>query len=200
MTSKKYLKSLIWLDDSLTAITNPGALWLTVNEPKPRFRYYTLVFTPAVSASLIIAMSSMSTQSVFFYSKISYGWIGGTLFMLMTLFLHTLTVDGILQIFSHGGHFRQLLQISLFAQLPLLLVLPGMMVVTTIGFAPVFFFIVLLLAGIIWNAFIETLAISQCSGRSFEQALLIWAGSWLVWLTAGLLITVAISLLFFSAL
>jgi hypothetical protein len=133
MTSKKYLKSLIWLDDSLTAITNPGALWLTVNEPKPRFRYYTLVFTPAVSASLIIAMSSMSTQSVFFYSKISYGWIGGTLFMLMTLFLHTLTVDGILQIFSHGGHFRQLLQISLFAQLPLLLVLPGMMVVTTIG-------------------------------------------------------------------
>ena len=162
-----------WTDYYLFALLDPRVLYQRIkgNEPRP----FALSFTvPAlVAITEIVTMSLLGTESSFFYFKVSYGWILYFLYASVKIVITCTLMDMLAQFLGYRGNIREIISLVNFSLLPQIFLLPMVYIFVIVNFAPLFFYIAITLALIVWSAVIVVMGISEMHSMDTGRAVLI---------------------------
>jgi hypothetical protein len=168
------IRSMRWVDFLLYALTDPGALYRQIqrNEPRP----LALSFAVPVFAAMagIIAGSLVRTETSFFYSKLTYGWLLSVFFTLFTIVVAAGLMDAFAQFLGFRGNMKEMMALVNFSQLPKVFILPLVLIFRTVHFAPPFFYVLFSLLVTLWSAFITVKGIAEMHDSGPGRAVLIF--------------------------
>ncbi|MGL4369944.1 MAG: Yip1 family protein [Spirochaetota bacterium] len=189
--NKDYIRSLRWVDYVYFALVDPRGLCKLINASGSGFLSVLIIIPVLAALSQIVALSLLSVQSRFFFSKLSYGWVLLSLLNLACVLLISLLVDMGLQFAGKPGNIKKILSLLLAAQFPKVLLLPAVSVFSVISFAPVVFYVLFSIAFFLWCVYIAVTGISEMHALPFGKALAFFAVPYLA--IAVLLLFIAVS-------
>ncbi len=166
---KEFFTSLAWIDYFYMVFTDPRKLAAALmREP----RSLPLGFAvPAIVAIMeILAVSVLGSQTAFFYTKITYGWILCYILMVFQNILVGSLVDTAGQVMGYQGNIRTIVNIMNYALFPRVLLLPAVLIFRVFNFAPVFFYVLFSLALFAWSAAIVIQGISEMHSAALTRA------------------------------
>ena len=171
---KNTIRSLVWVDYLIDIITNPRELALKVVNGRNRI-YYSTFILPVLSCGVFIIISSLLfNQTGYFYYKISYGWMLLIIFVIAYILVFSAVIDQIFQLKGKSGNVKRVINIINMSYFPALLILPLMLLVTSVNFIPVFWFLLLYLIVMIWSVFISSRGFAEIYGVELASAVLIY--------------------------
>ncbi len=132
---KEFLKSLAWVDYFYMVFTDPRKLAAALMRESKSLPFGFIV--PAfVSIMDILAFSLLGSETPFFFTKITYGWI---LLFILLVFQNVLVaslIDTAGQLLGHQGNIKNVINIMNYAVFPRVLLLPAVLIFSVFGFAP----------------------------------------------------------------
>ena len=156
-----YIRSLKWADWMANAVTDPRALARQISSHATGFVPASFFFPLFSAMSSIVACSLLSSQSGFFFTKVSYGWILLSLANAGWALLISLLTGLALQFRGVQPNLRALLTLANFSQIPGAFLLPAVSIFTVLGFAHALFAVLFIIAAAVWGAFIIIAGISE---------------------------------------
>ncbi len=166
---KEFLKSLAWLDYFYLVFTDPRKLSAALMR-ESRSLPFGFVVPAFVSIMDILAFSLMGSETPFFYTKITYGWI---LLYILLVFQNVLIgslVDTAGQVLGYQGSIKNVINIMNYALFPRVLLLPAILIFSVFGFAPVFFYVLISMALFAWSAAIVVQGLSEMHSAGLGRA------------------------------
>ncbi len=168
-------RSMQWVDYLMYALTDPGALYRLLQRKKESAQLAVSFLVPVTVLFLdIIASSLLRTETDFFYTKLTYGWLLSIFITLFTVTAAASLMDGFAQILGYRGNMKEMVVLVNFSQMPKALLLPGMLIFRTLHFAAPFFYVFLSFLFVIWSAFIAVKGIAEMHDCGPGRALLIY--------------------------
>lgn len=190
--------SLKWIDSVYYTITDPKKLYHYLIEKNNGFLPLTFIIPVAAAAIEIVTLSSMTNQTEFFYTKITYGWILLIFIYLFKILFITLGIDFILQLMGYKGNSKFLITLVNLAYLPNLFILPGSYIFKFVNFAPGFFYGMFSFLIIIWSMLIVISGISELHSISFSKALATYIIPYLFFIVSMFFISLLLVFIFFG--
>ena len=168
----EYLKSLGWVDYYFFSIIDPRRLMNLISrkEGSPFLTGY--ITLAAVSLIDILTFSLISSQTSFFFQKITYGWILYFLLLILFIIIYASMIDLFCQFRGRQGNIKAILNLLNVSFFPHALILPLFFIFKVINFAPIFFLLLFVFAGYIWQALIIILGISEMHQVEFSESLI----------------------------
>lgn len=168
------LKSLRWADYFLYAITDPRELYRRIKQKDPD--PFILSFMVPLVASLfdVMVLSLTGSETVFFYYKISYGWILIYIFALFKIVIYSSLVDVTAQFFGYNGNIRDMITVMNFSMIPRFFFLPAFYFFAVVDFAPGFFYVFLSILAFFWYVMIFVQGISEMHSIDFGKSFVIF--------------------------
>ncbi|HSV98367.1 MAG TPA: YIP1 family protein [Spirochaetota bacterium] len=166
---KEFLKSLVWVDYFYMVFTDPGKLAAALMRESKSLPLG-FVVPACVSIMEILALSLLGSQTPFFYTKITYGWI---LFFILLVFQNILIgslIDTAGQVMGYQGNIKNVINIMNYALFPRVLLLPAILIFSVFNFAPVFFYVLFSMALFAWSAAIVIQGISEMHSATLNRA------------------------------
>ncbi|MGV7931124.1 MAG: YIP1 family protein [Spirochaetota bacterium] len=166
---KEFLKSLAWVDYFYMVFTDPRKLAAALMRESKSLPLGFIV--PAfVSIMDILAFSLLGSETPFFFTKITYGWI---LLFILLVFQNVLVaslIDTAGQLLGHQGNIKNVINIMNYAVFPRVLLLPAVLIFSVFGFAPVFFYVLFSMALFGWSAAIVIQGLSEMHSAGLTRA------------------------------
>lgn len=166
---KEFLKSLAWIDYFYMVFTDPRKLAAALMR-EPRSLALGFAVPALVSIMEILAVSVLGSQTAFFYTKITYGWILCYMLMVSQNIVVGSLVDTAGQVMGYQGNIRTVVNIMNYALFPRVLLLPGVLIFGVFNFAPVFFYVLFSLALFTWSAAIVIQGLSEMHSAALSRA------------------------------
>ena len=194
------VKSLRWADFFIYIVTDPRALarLIRTNDP-PSFM---LSFLPPMLAAIafVISSSMLSSQSGFFYYKISYGWVLLSMLSILQILIYSSLTSFSLEFTGNKSSIKEIITICNFAQFPVSFLLPLVYIFSVINFAPVYFFLLFSMAFIVWSSYISISGISELYNLSFSKSLFAYFFPYILISVSGffIFILIAVNLIGFA--
>ncbi|HEY1406946.1 MAG TPA: YIP1 family protein [Spirochaetota bacterium] len=161
-------RSLRWVDYIYLTILEPRSMGRLINARG--FLPVTFIIPVMVALSEIIALSRLSTQSGFFFYKITYGWIFVCIVLMLKLFAIAALIDLSAQFSGLKGAFPKTITLVTISLFPHLFLVPIVTIFTTISFAPVFFYFFATIAFSLWSVYIIIVGIAEFYEISFYRS------------------------------
>jgi len=166
---KEFLKSLAWIDYFYMVFTDPRKLSAALMR-EPRSLPLGFAVPAVVSIMEILAVSVLGSQTAFFYTKITYGWILCYMLMVFQNIIVGSLVDTAGQVMGYQGNIRNIVNIMNYALFPRVLLLPAVLIFSVFSFAPVFFYVLFSLALFTWSAAIVIQGLSEMHSAALSRA------------------------------
>jgi hypothetical protein len=166
---KEFLKSLAWIDYFYMVFTDPRKLSAALMR-EPRSLPLGFAVPAVVSIMEILAVSVLGSQTAFFYTKITYGWILCYMLMVFQNIIVGSLVDTAGQVMGYQGNIRNIVNIMNYALFPRVLLLPAVLIFSVFSFAPVFFYVLFSLALFTWSAAIVIQGLSEMHSATLSRA------------------------------
>lgn len=166
---KEFLKSLAWIDYFYMVFTDPRKLSAALMR-EPRSLPLGFAVPAVVSIMEILAASVLGSQTAFFYTKITYGWILCYMLMVFQNIIVGSLVDTAGQVMGYQGNIRNIVNIMNYALFPRVLLLPAVLIFSVFSFAPVFFYVLFSLALFTWSAAIVIQGLSEMHSAALSRA------------------------------
>ncbi|MBP7603177.1 MAG: YIP1 family protein [Spirochaetes bacterium] len=170
---KEFLKSLAWIDYFYMVFTDPRKLSAALMR-EPRSLPLGFAVPAVVSIMEILAVSVLGSQTAFFYTKITYGWILCYMLMVFQNIIVGSLVDTAGQVMGYQGNIRNIVNIMNYALFPRVLLLPAVLIFSVFSFAPVFFYVLFSLALFTWSAAIVIQGLSEMHSAAFSRAVTVF--------------------------
>lgn len=170
---KEFLKSLAWIDYFYMVFTDPRKLSAALMR-EPRSLPLGFAVPAVVSIMEILAVSVLGSQTAFFYTKITYGWILCYMLMVFQNIIVGSLVDTAGQVMGYQGNIRNIVNIMNYALFPRVLLLPAVLIFSVFSFAPVFFYVLFSLALFTWSAAIVIHGLSEMHSAAFSRAVTVF--------------------------
>jgi hypothetical protein len=170
---KEFLKSLAWIDYFYMVFTDPRKLSAALMR-EPRSLPLGFAVPAVVSIMEILAVSVLGSQTAFFYTKITYGWILCYMLMVFQNIIVGSLVDTAGQVMGDQGNIRNIVNIMNYALFPRVLLLPAVLIFSVFSFAPVFFYVLFSLALFTWSAAIVIQGLSEMHSAAFSRAVTVF--------------------------
>jgi hypothetical protein len=187
---REYIASLRWLDYFYFIFTEPRKLIDLINKEGREALIVSIVGLALVSMADVLSASLIARQTPFFFTKITYGWILGYLLLCLEVLALGLLLDGACQLAGHAGSVKSILTTVAFALFPRALLLPAIFIFRVVGFAPVFFYVLLSMGLMAWSAVIVIQGISETHQVQFSRAVFIFAVPFVTGAVAMVLVSV----------
>lgn len=171
MNIKESIKNLGWAEFIMTLIFDPRLFAKKISESDRGYVKISFIVPLFVSFALILSVCVINQQSQFFFYKISYGWTWLTVVFCFAFFVFSLSNDFFFHVFGAQGRAGQTLAIVNFSAFPLLFVLPGVMIFSSISFQPAVFLFIFTTACLCWSFFIVLFSVSELRSVSLGRAL-----------------------------
>ncbi len=170
---REFLKSLVWIDYIYMVFTDPRKLAAALMRES---RSLPLGFAvPAiVSIMEVLAVSILGSQTAFFYTKITYGWILCCVLIVFQNILIGSLVDSAGQALGYQGNVHNIVNIMNYSLFPRVLLLPAVLIFSVFNFAPVFFYVLFSLALFVWSAAIVILGLSEMHSAALPRAAVVF--------------------------
>lgn len=172
-------KSLRWADLYLYSIIDPRGLLKQIRTDKSWAFPFSFTVPAFVALAEIITVSSLGSQTPFFYYKISYGWILLFLYLVLKIVTSSALMDMLSQFMGNDGRTRETICLMNYSLFPKLFLLPLVSVFRVINFAPLFFYMFISMALFLWSAVIAVQGLSEMHSEGTGRALLIYIFPWL---------------------
>lgn len=170
---KEFLKSLAWIDYFYMVFTDPRKLSAALMR-EPRSLPLGFAVPAVVSIMEILAVSVLGSQTAFFYTKITYGWILCYMLMVFQNIIVGSLVDTAGQVMGYQGNIRNIVNIMNYALFPRVLLLPAVLIFSVFSFAPVFFYVLFSLALFTWSAAIVIQGLSEMHSAALSRAAMVF--------------------------
>ena len=167
------LKSLRWTDYFLYTILDPRELYRRIKQKDPDPFYLSFCIPAAYSIFAMLTMSLGGKESIFFYHKISYGWILILVYTLFKIIIYTSLIDITAQFYGYRGNIKEIITIYNFSLFPVLFLLPTYYAFVAIDFAPYFFYVLLSIGFFIWQIMILAQSFSEMHSIDFNKSIVI---------------------------
>ncbi len=167
------IRELAWTDYLLCAVTDPRELYRRIKQAGKDILPWSFAI-PALCAFFDIIIISLSgRQTLFFYYRISYGWLLVFLLLLVKTLVYSSLIDTSSQFFGHKGNVRETVTLVNLSLFPRLFFLPLYYVITIAGFMPGFFYVFLGFVFFCWFIFILVQGLSEMNSITSGRALAI---------------------------
>ncbi len=194
------IKSLKWADFFIYIITDPRALARLIRSNDPSS--FLLSFIPPVLAAIsyLISSSMLTSQSGFFYYKVSYGWVLLSMLLILQILIYSSLSSLSLEFTGIKSSIKEIITVCNFAQFPITFLLPLVYIFSVINFAPVYFFLLISLALIVWSSYISVSGISEFYNLSFSKSLFSFLFPYILITISGffIFILIAVNLIGFA--
>jgi len=189
------LRSLRWTDYFLYALVDPRSLYRHISQNDPKA--FALSFTVPAAAAIadILAGSLFGNQTLFFFYKITYGWILLSIFYVLKNAVISTMMDASAQFRGMKGNAREMVCLVNFSMFPQVFILPLTCIFVVFGFAPVFFYIAIGLGLTVWSALVAVQGISEMHRTNTGKAVFIYILPYIVIWSALLFMTVLLFIL-----
>ncbi len=187
---REYIASLRWLDYFYFIFTEPRKLVDLIRKEGREALVVSVVGLALVALADVLSASLIARQTPFFFTKITYGWILGYLVLCLEVLALGFVLDGACQLAGHAGSAKSMLTTVAFALFPRALLLPAIFIFRVVGFAPVFFYVLMSMALMLWSAIIIIQGISETHQVQFSRAVFIFAVPFVTVAVAVVLATV----------
>jgi hypothetical protein len=167
-------RSLRWADFFLYALLDARALYRQISRNETKSFVLSFAVPAAVAVIDIITLSLMGKQTLFFYYKITYGWILLFLYISFKVVMAAALMDMASQFFGYKGNIRELIVLINFSLFPEVFILPLVYFFKISGFAPLFFFILFYAGLSVWSALIAIQGISEMHGAGIGKSVVIY--------------------------
>jgi len=167
-------RSLKWADFLINALVDPRALCRQINKNEPKPFGMSFILPASFAVIDIITVSMLSTQTPFFYYKISYGWILLFIYLSFKIVFFALLMDLLAQFLGYAGSIKDTITLVNFSIFPKLFLLPVIYIFNVFNFAPLFFYMFISFGLYAWSAVIIILGISEMHKSDFGKSLLIF--------------------------
>jgi len=167
------LKTLRWADLFIWSLLDPRALSRQIQRQEPRSFALSFMIPAMAAIADILAVSILSTQTAFFYYKVTYGWILSFLWHAIALLVAAVLMDAASQFFGYRGNAKECITLVNFSQLPKVFILPLVYLFRVIHFAPIFFYVLFTVALAIWSVAVMIQGISEMHGAGLGRSTVI---------------------------
>ena len=167
-------RSLRWADFFLYALLDARALYRQISRNETKSFVLSFALPATVAVIDIITLSLMGKQSLFFYYKITYGWILLFLYISFKVVMAAALMDMASQFFGYKGNIREMIVLINFSLFPEVFILPLVYFFKIIGFAPLFFFILFYAGLSVWSALVAIQGISEMHGAGIGKSVVIY--------------------------
>jgi hypothetical protein len=187
------VKSLVWADFFIYSLTDPRALARLIRTNEPRSFMLSFLSPVLAAIACIISSSVISSQSGFFYYKITYGWILFSMISILQILIYSSLTSFSLEFTGKKSSIKEIITLSNFAQFPVTFLMPLVYIFSVIHFAPIYFLLLFWFSFIVWSLFISTMGISEFYNLSFSKALFAYLFPYLLISVSGFFILILIA-------
>ncbi len=166
----EFVKSLRWVDYFYFIFTDPRRLAELVQKEEAQSLGVGLAGLAFLSLAEILSTSLLGAETLFFYTKISYGWLFTLLMLLLAVVISSALIDSTAQLLGSPGAVRQTIAVISLALFPRALLFPAVFIFRLVHFAPVFFYSFLSFVVFLWSAYIIVTSISQVYSTNLSRS------------------------------
>lgn len=167
------IKSLVWADYFLYALTEPRELYRSVKADKANNIFVSMLVPAFVTLANILALLIITNGTGFFYYWISYVWILVFLYTIVKIVVYSSLIDAVSQFMGYDGRIKETITVVSFSLFPKAFILPLVYFFSIINFAPGFFYVFITFLLFIWHVMILIQGISEMHSIDFGKALAI---------------------------
>lgn len=168
------VKSLVWADYFLYALTDPRELYRLVKVNSAGNILVSLSVPAIVTLADILALSILGNATGFFYYRVSYGLILVFLYTIVKIGVYSSLIDAVSQFMGYEGRIREMITVVSFSLFPKVLILPATYLFSIINFAPGFFYVFITFLLFIWHVMVLIQGISEMHTVGFGKAVAIY--------------------------
>ena len=167
------MKSLVWADYFLYALTEPRELYRSVKADKANNIFVSMLVPAFITLANILALLIIINGTGFFYYWISYVWILVFLYTIVKIVVYSSLIDAVSQFMGYDGRIKETITVVSFSLFPKAFILPLVYFFSIINFAPGFFYVFITFLLFIWHVMILIQGISEMHSIDFGKALAI---------------------------
>ena len=167
------IKSLVWADYFLYALTEPRELYRSIKADKANNIFVSMLVPAFVTLANILALLIITNGTGFFYYWISYVWILVFLYTIVKIVVYSSLIDAVSQLMGYNGRIKETITVVSFSLFPKAFILPLVYFFSIINFAPGFFYVFITFLLFIWHVMILIQGISEMHSIDFGKALAI---------------------------
>lgn len=167
------MKSLVWADYFLYALTEPRELYRSIKADKANNIFVSMLVPAFVTLANILALLIITNGTGFFYYWISYVWILVFLYTIVKIVVYSSLIDAVSQFMGYDGRIKETITVVSFSLFPKAFILPLVYFFSIINFAPGFFYVFITFLLFIWHVMILIQGISEMHSIDFGKALAI---------------------------
>jgi hypothetical protein len=168
------IKSLVWADYFLFALTDPRELYRLINSKKSGRIYAGLAVPAVVVIADILALSLLGEATGFFFYKITYGWILILIYTVVKIAVYASLIDTVSQFMGYEGKALEVTAMVSYSMFPKVFILPIVYFFSIINFAPGFFYVFFIFILFVWYVMILVQGISEMHSIEFSRALALY--------------------------
>ncbi len=167
------MKSLVWADYFLYALTEPRELYRSIKADKANNIFVSMLVPAFITLANILALLIIINGTGFFYYWISYVWILVFLYTIVKIVVYSSLIDAVSQFMGYDGRIKETITVVSFSLFPKAFILPLVYFFSIINFAPGFFYVFITFLLFIWHVMILIQGISEMHSIDFGKALAI---------------------------
>lgn len=168
------VKSLVWADYFLYALTDPRELYRLVKTGSAGNILVSLSVPAFVTLADILALLILANGTGFFYYCVSYGWILVFFYTILKIAVYSSLIDAASQFMGYKGSIREMITVVSFSLFPKVFILPAVYFFSIINFAPGFFYVFISFLLFLWHVMVLIQGISEMHSVAFSKALAIY--------------------------
>ncbi len=168
------IKSLVWADYFLFALTDPRELYRLISSKKSSRIYAGFAVPAVVVIADILALSLLGEATGFFFYKITYGWILILIYTVVKIAVYASLIDTVSQFMGYEGKAVEVTAMVSYSMFPKVFILPIVYFFSIINFAPGFFYVFFIFILFVWYVMILVQGISEMHSIEFSRALALY--------------------------
>ena len=168
------IKSLVWADYFLYALTDPRELYRLISSKKSVGFYVSFAVPAIVVIADILALSLLGEATGFFFYKITYGWILILIYTVVKIAVYASLIDTVAQFMGYEGRAEEVIAMVSYSMFPKVFILPVVYFFSIINFAPGFFYVFFMFILFVWYVMILVQGISEMHSIEFSRALAVY--------------------------
>ncbi len=172
--SLEKIKSLVWADYFLYALTEPRELYRSIRADEANNIFVSMSVPAFVTLANILTLLIVTNGTGFFNYWISYGWILAFFYTVVKIAVYSSLIDAVSQFMGYNGRVKETITVVSFSLFPKVFILPLVYFFSIINFAPGFFYVFITFLLFIWHVMVLIQGISEMHSIDFGKALAIY--------------------------
>ncbi len=168
------VKSLVWADYFLYALTEPRELYRSIKAGNAGSILLSMSVPAFVTLADILALLIITNGTGFFSYWVSYGWILVFLYTIVKIAVYSSLIDAVSQFMGYNGRIKEMITVVSFSLFPKVFILPLVYFFSIINFAPGFFYVFITFLLFIWHVMVLIQGISEMHSIDFGKALAVY--------------------------